>query len=598
MSAPVDNVVVERLSTANQKPVSEPRRFLMLVIGVSCSMCTSFMYAFNLISGAMQERYDLTQRDLSTITTVGICVGYFMLPYGFIYDYLGPRPVFVISMTVFCLGTLLLALTFQEVIEGSVVRLSVYNALMMLGCTLFDLGALVTVLSVFPSNRGIVVATMKTTTGLGSAILGSIRLAFFSGNTSAYFYFLMSWALAAGILALTFVRLPPFHLTGYQEKHLDEEEKAQLRMTKTVYLKQKAPMWRFVHGFAILVTLIVFLPLQGSLVAYLKLGSNFKVGFALVVIALIVIFPFMAFPLTTFDGKRPHDDSDSKAKEHVGAGDEVSAAEDKVVETDVDYIAPQFQETFIAGLKTARLWCLLWSAFCCLGANYVIIYNARFFYTALAGEAPEDALNTLLTVLNGAGSAVGRLCMGYFEIWSQKRPAADRIPITAALYVPSVCIITMLTLFLTLPKAALPLPYFIVAFSNGFTAATMALVTRTIFAKDPAKHYNFCFIGSIMSAIFLNRLLYGEWYTQQADKLGQDVCTERVCVVMPLAFMLGLAFLGFLTTTYLHLQYRRLCKLALAERQRIREEERVVNELPSNPTEPTGNAGEPVHQLK
>ncbi|AAZ12664.1 hypothetical protein, conserved [Trypanosoma brucei brucei TREU927] len=598
MSAPVDNVVVERLSTANQKPVSEPRRFATLVLGVFCCMCTSFMYAFNLISGAMQERYDLTQRDLSTITTVGIVVGYFLLPYGFIYDYLGPRPVFVISMTVFCLGTLLLALTFQEVIEGSVVRLSVYNGLMVLGCMLFDLGAVVTVLSVFPSNRGAVMAIMKTFTGLGSAIVGCIRLGFLSQSTSAYFYFLMSFALAAGILAIAFLRLPPFHLTGYQEKHLDEEEKAQLRVTKGVYLKQKAPMWRFVYGFAILLILIVFLPLQGSLSAYLKLGSNFRVGFALVVIALIVIFPFMAFPLTTFDGKRPHDDSDSKAKEHVGAGDEVSAAEDKVVETDVDYIAPQFQETFIAGLKTARLWCLLWSVFCCVGVHYVVIYNARFIYTALTGEAPEDALNTLLTVLNGVGSAVGRLCMSYFEIWSQKRRAEDRVPITIALFIPSVCIITMLTLFLTLPKAALPLPYFIAAFSNGFTAAIIALVTRTIFAKDPAKHYNFCYLASVLSAIFLNRLLYGEWYTQQADKLGQDVCKKRVCVVMPLAFMLGLAFPAFATSTYLHLQYRRLCTLALEERQRIREEERVLNELPSNPIEPTGNAGEPAHQLK
>ncbi|AAZ12661.1 hypothetical protein, conserved [Trypanosoma brucei brucei TREU927] len=585
MSAPVDNVVVERLSTANQKPINEPRRFALLVLGAFCSMCTSFLYAFNLVSGAMQARYNLTQRDLSTITTVGIAVGYFLLPYSFIYDYLGPRPIFMLSVTVFCLGTLLLALTFQEVIEGSVVRLSVYNGLMTLGCMLFDLGGVVTVLSVFPSNRGAIVAIMKSFAGLGSAILGSIQLAFFSDRPDIYFFSIMSFALTVGILGIVFMRLPPFHLTGYQEKHLDEEEKAQRLARKGVYLKQKAPMWRFIYGFVLLIILIFFLPLQGALVAYLKLGSNFKVGFAVTVIVLTAIFPFMAFPLTTFDGKRPHDDSDGEVDDKEEMSEEPFPVEDKVVETDVDYIAPQFQETFFESLKTARLWCLLWSIFCCVGAEFVIIFNARFVYTALAGEVPDDALNTLLTVLNGVGSAVGRLCMSYFEIWSQKRRAEDRVPITIALFIPSVCIITMLTLFLTLPKAALPLPYFIAATANGFMATTIALVARTIFAKDPAKHYDFCFLGSMLSAIFLNRLLYGEWYTQQADKLGQDVCTERVCVVMPLAFLLGLSFLAFITSTYVHLQYRNLCLKALEERRRIREGEEALNDESLSHTE-------------
>ncbi|CCD17091.1 unnamed protein product, partial [Trypanosoma congolense IL3000] len=502
--------IVERLSTAQQKPTSEPHRFAVLVIGAFCSMCTSFMYAFNLVSGAMQSRYDLTQRDLSSITTVGMTFGYFLLPYGFIYDHFGPRPIFLIAATSFSLGTLLLALTFQDVIEGSLTRLCVYNAFMTLGCMLFDLGGIVTVLTRFPSNRGAVVAIMKTFTGLGSAIVGSVRLAFFKNNTSHYFYFLMGFAVAVGSLAIVFVRLPPFHLTGYEENHLSDEEKEQRRSRKAVYLKQKAPLWRFIYGFVLLITLIVFLPLQGALLAYLQLGDSFKVGFAATVIALTVVFPFMAIPIKIFDHAAAEED---KTPTENARSEELPSVED-AVETDVDYIAPQFQETFIESLRTVRLWCLLWSIFCCVGVHYIIIYNARFIYTALAGEVPDDALNTLLTVLNGVGSAVGRLLMSGFEIWTQKRKAEDRIPITVALFVPSCCIITMLTLFLVLPKGVLPLPYSIAAVSNGFMAAAIALVARTMFAKDPAKHYNFCFLASILSIIFLNRLLYGEWYTR------------------------------------------------------------------------------------
>nr|CCD16936.1 unnamed protein product [Trypanosoma congolense IL3000] len=575
-----DTNIVERLSTARQEPTSEPRRFAVLVLGSFCCICTSFMYAFNLISGAMQSRYDLTQRDLSTITTVGIAVGYFLLPYSFIYDHFGPRPVFLLASTLFSLGTLLLALTFQDVIMGSVVRLSVYNGFMTLGCMLFDLGAMVTVMSQFPSNRGAVVALMKTFTGLGSAIVGSIRLAFFSNSTSNYFYFLMSFALVTGAFAIAFVRLPSFHLTGYEERHLSQEEKDKRRVRKVVYLRQRAPFWRFVYGFVLLLILIVFLPLQGALIAYLQLGDGYKLGFALVVIILTVAFPLMAFPLTVFDGPRKPDASDAKTPVNGSDADGPAPDGGKAVETDVDYIAPQFQETFLESLRTVRLWCLLWSIFCCVGAHYIVIYNARFIYTALAGEAPDEALNTLLTVLNGVGSAVGRLMMSYFEVWSQKRKAEDRVPITIALFVPSCCIIVMQTLFLSLPKAALPLPFFINAISNGFMAAIIALVSRTIFAKDPAKHYNFCFLGSVLSAIFLNRLLYGEWYTHQADGRGEDVCTDRVCVVMPLAFLLGLAAVAFLSSTYVHLQYRSVCNKALDERRRIREEAQGPQEPP------------------
>ncbi|CBH12802.1 hypothetical protein, conserved [Trypanosoma brucei gambiense DAL972] len=546
------------------------------------------MYAFNLISGTMQARYRFSVKDIMNVNAVGLAVGYFMLPYGFIYDYLGPRPIFMLSLTVLCLGALLFALTLRGDIEGTVVRLSVYNGLMTLGCMLFDLGGVVTVLSVFPSNRGAIVAIMKSFVGLGAAILGSIQLAFFSDRPDIYFFSIMSFALTVGILGIVFMRLPPFHLTGYQEKHLDEEEKAQRLARKGVYLKQKAPMWRFIYGFVLLLILVVFLPLQGALVAYLKLGSNFKVGFAVTVIVLTVIFPFMAFPLTTFDGKRPHDDSDGEVDDKEEMSEEPFPVEDKVVETDVDYIAPQFQETFIEGLKTARLWCLLSSVFCCVGGSFVVVFNSRFLYTALAGEPPSTNVGILLSVLGALGSAVGRLLTSGVEIWSQKRRAEDRVPITIALFIPSVCIITMLTLFLTLPKAALPLPHFLAAVADGFMATTTPLVARTIFAKDPAKHYNFCFLGSVLSAIFLNRLLYGEWYTQQADKLGQDVCTERVCVVMPLAFLLGLSFLAFITSTYVHLQYRNLCLKALEERQRVKEQHRASKDDSRVSTEPIG----------
>ncbi|EKF27579.1 hypothetical protein MOQ_008692, partial [Trypanosoma cruzi marinkellei] len=206
-------------------------------------------------------------------------------------------------------------------------------------------------------------------------------------------------------------------------------------------------------------------------------------------------------------------------------------------------------------------------------AGVVIIYNASFVYAALADEEVDNAIKTLLTVLNGVGSAVGRLMMSYFEVWSQKRKAEDRVSIIVSVYLSDVFVILSLILFLVVPNAALPLPFVLAAFGNGFGAASLVLVSRTVFAKDPAKHYNFIFLASMSSTIFLNRLLYGEWYTHEARKRGVDVCLDRACVQLPLLVMLGFNVTAFVSNAYVHWEYVKFNRLVLEERRRLFEEQ-------------------------
>ncbi|RNC38188.1 hypothetical protein TcCL_NonESM12592, partial [Trypanosoma cruzi] len=84
------------------------------------------------------------------------------------------------------------------------------------------------------------------------------------------------------------------------------------------------------------------------------------------------------------------------------------------------------------------------SFFCIAGSGFVIIYNASFLYAALADEEVDNAIKTLLTVLNGVGSAAGRLLMSYFEVWSQKRKAEDRVSIVVSVYLADVFVILSL----------------------------------------------------------------------------------------------------------------------------------------------------------
>lgn len=591
----VDAVFVERLCTRAQKPISEPHRFSLLALCAFACISASLSFGFNLISGEMQSRYHLSQGDISTIATIGLVISYCVLPFGALYDHFGPRLIFVLSITLFPLGALLFALTFNGIIVGSVARLSVFNAMVSLGCTLFDLGSVMTVLSHFPSNRGVVVAIAKTFTGLGSAIVGSIQLAFFNNKPDNYFYFLMVFVFVVGMLCACFLKLPSYHLTGYEEGHLSPEEKERRLERKAVYLRQKPPLIRVVLGLTLLIALIVYLPLQSSLVAYLKLGRSYKVGLAIPVIVLTLLYPTIALPVQFLERRKSAEDMKNEpcSTDASKPDEEKQSAE---LETDVDYIAPQYQGTFLQNLRTLRMWAFLWSFFCIVGSEFVIILNTRYIFAALSGQPVDNALNTLLSVLSGVGSAVGRLLMSYFEIWSQRRKAEDRIPITISLFLPSTFVLISMLLFLVLPKAALPLPYAVAAIGNGFCAAVTILVTRTIFAKDSAKHYNFCFVATAFSTVLLNRLLYGEWYTREAKRRGELVCLHRRCVTVPLIILLSLTCTTFLTNTYIHLEYRKYCRKVLEERRRLREMEAgsVLRDTPmdgmSNPGEVTASA--------
>ncbi|KAF8292319.1 putative protein associated with differentiation 4 [Trypanosoma cruzi] len=295
---------VEVLATGPQKAIYEPHRFAILLLGSYGCICSSLSYAFNLIAPEMQSRYDLTGRDISTISTVGLVVGYFLMPYGFIFDHFGPKPIFILSMVLFPLGALLFALSFRGTIEGSVVRLSVFNAILTLGCTLYDVVYMMTIMSHFPNSKGPVVAILKSYIGLGSAIVGSIQLAFFDGRPDHYFYFLMVLFFVTGAAGFFLVPLPSYHLTGYEEKHLGIEEKERRLARKSVYLRQQPPTIRFAIGIAFVVLLVIYLPLQSALVAYLGWGRTQRIIFASILIAVLVSFPLMHCPFRALRGGR------------------------------------------------------------------------------------------------------------------------------------------------------------------------------------------------------------------------------------------------------------------------------------------------------
>uniref|UniRef100_A0A0A9WUS9 Oxalate:formate antiporter n=2 Tax=Lygus hesperus TaxID=30085 RepID=A0A0A9WUS9_LYGHE len=292
-----EHVLLEILDSVPQKRISETRRFAILVLGSLCCMCCSFSYAFNLIAPTMQQKYNLSQRDITTITTVGLVVQYSSLPYAFLYDHFGPLIVSALGLIYFVTGSVGMALCFQGIITGTVVRLSVLNAIMLSGCSMFDLTSCVTTPSHFPTRKGLVAALLKTFTGLGSAIVGALYIAFFNTRVDNYLFFLAAIGGVTGICAIAFMHLPSYHLTNYQLLHMEEDEKRVRLARKTQYLKQNPPLACFIYGFALITFLIVFLPTESALVTYLNLSSKYKAGFGIIVTIATLAFIGVAFPV-------------------------------------------------------------------------------------------------------------------------------------------------------------------------------------------------------------------------------------------------------------------------------------------------------------
>ena len=616
---------VHQLDTHNIKRLSEFKRFVSLTAACFAMICASTSYAFNLFSGELQHKYNYGSRQMSTINTVGMVFAYFLMPYGFLCDYFGPFPVYVIATTYFSLGALLMGLTFQGVVKGSVVRFCVFNALLSLGSQLFDLASMTAIVSIFPTRKGWVIALLKTLVGLGSAIIAALKTGFFNKTPANYFYFLMALVIVVAICVMWLMRLPSYHLTGYEQSHLSEEEKARRMVHRVSYLTQEPPMWRFYFGIALILVLVVYLPTTSAVAAFVKLPSNGLQTFAIVTIVLTMLLLFIMVPcpyldrlttkrstnleesesdecmagepleveglptekrLTTSSSetsetRRREGANEEPFEDNLGRDDlqlntsEAAPAKHRegAVKTDVDFVAPQYQTTFLQSCCTVRLWCIFWTMFCGIGSEFVIIFNARFIFQALTKtEQLDTTVSALLTVLNGAGSAFGRLSMSFFEMYTQQQRPEKRIPITVAFFVPTAFVIVSMVLFLVLPGRSLLLAYAVAAIGNGFAASNTILVIRTLYAKDPAKHYNFGINALVPAAVLLNRLLYGEWIAVQADKQGRKVCLGRSCVLMPLLVMIGLNITAFFSTIYVHFSYRNFCRSVLAERRRLQEE--------------------------
>ncbi|KPA80523.1 hypothetical protein ABB37_04734 [Leptomonas pyrrhocoris] len=501
--------------TAQNYRISEISRFLILIGGMTASVCISTFYGFNILSNKMVELFNFSGADLTTISTVGVVVGFATFPGGMLLDYAGPLPVLVCGTVLNMVGVILYGLAFEGIITGSVVKFSVFSAIMNLGCASFDTGSLMAILGSFPLTKGPVVALMKTFAGLGALVLAVINYSFFRTAYSHYMYFMAALVVFMGSTACLFIRFPPYHLVDRERSRVPEQMQVRRRLTERAYLTQYPPMVRFYVGFFIIVSLVIYLTVQSFCVAYANPSDKARMGNTIMIIIFVFSFGLMAAPFPFLGGmeEKPSEDfpeypenelrNDSDAYENDNekavlrptevdatqdhnalgelyvAEEEVcdeekggkakkseteddpqnkAVVEDQVILGDENLALmmlsdqdPQYQTTFLQSVTNVDLWLCWWNTLATWGCGIVTSSNSAQIYRALADDEYETKTNTMYSAIISVASALGRMSMGIFEYVLSRYPSESRPVMTCVYPISSACMVLGLIFLLALP---------------------------------------------------------------------------------------------------------------------------------------------------
>ncbi|ORC89970.1 uncharacterized protein TM35_000102380 [Trypanosoma theileri] len=577
--------------------VSETQRFGFVVVCMFTSLASGALYAFSLISDKMDSEYGFSQNDITTVSTTGMVVGYFTLPFGFIYDYIGPKPILAIALGTCSIGCLLFALTFDDTIGHNVASLSAINGIMTLGTTLFDVGAVLSILSWFPVDRGLFVAAAKTMTGLASAVIATIYNTYFSGNHSAYMYFLLGMVFVIGTVCFVYIQIPPYHMTGYRLKHYTEEEHDIARRVEHLYLTTKVPRWRFIYIYVIVISLFIVITTQSTVFVFLGDDVTFAQRNPPAIIMIVLYFslclaivpcPWLDKATSVKDSSVEPAEEGNKSEggnfpeQHL-KGVEEGAQEEQLVTND-DKNFPQYPTGFFYNLlHNVPLWCIYFNCTVLAGGLTIITFNSRQIFVAISEDPAEIRLPSLYVALMSVGSALGRFGVSFFEAWNASRPLEKRIPIIITFCIPSCFLFLASILFLFVPTKALLLPMFFGGVLNGTYAASAVLTIRTIYSIDLATHFNSTSLFDLVGTVIFNRFMFGELMTRQSftDEDGNVRCFGRKCIQTSFIILACLSVLAFSATLVMYFSYMRFVRATRKEREQASRETSEKTSVPN-----------------
>lgn len=334
------------------RSIDEMSRFRILLTCIFCSYGVSIVNTFELYTTELSQRFGLGAGDQSTVSTVGVAFCYFVLPYAVLYEFFGPTPLMVIGLVVGVIGSLGLALIFEGIIPGNLVTICVFYAFLNTCSGIFDATSIVTLMEVFPRNRGPVLGLAKMMTGLGSSVFASLSRNLFGGKMSPLLFFMMAFIIVTTCTATVTLSLPPYFLNWWRRRCLrgrPYEAKA-LMALGVEYRQRSAPMRRIIIGYVLTLCLVAFFAISSPVVAYTSVSSAGSYALGALTLVFVLSFFVLVLPLRVLGGMDDEDPdgstygrydhyiaaqrrADLLKNDRTGAGADLDACEMRVVST-------------------------------------------------------------------------------------------------------------------------------------------------------------------------------------------------------------------------------------------------------------------------
>ncbi|AAZ10440.1 hypothetical protein, conserved [Trypanosoma brucei brucei TREU927] len=572
----------------------------MLMSGMYAELGVSKAYCFSIFTPFLKKKLNLTQTEVTTISTVGNCIMYFSFPSGALFDYAGPMVVLPIAGFLGFLGFLLFGLTFdRKIASPGVGLLSFFNALVYCAFPILDVSSVMPLMLQFPLDRGYIVLVSKTIGGLGTGVL----MAYFNGwfkdttsddveknNYSGFAYFVAIQLVVVSLIAFVLIRLPMYFPCAWRKQRLSEEEWTKRQQTLQLYMNQPAPPRRMKTAVGLVLSLLLFLTTQSLIGGYVKLPPAAYLAFSIIAVLMMASFCVVALPfqwLGRYTPVRPTDmDTIGEALEDVVTESAVATTKNEVKPL------PQYSGSFWQHLLTVDLWCMWLTCFGVWGTAVVMQMNAAQIYESKSyGEKKSSTLTLYITMIS-VGSAVGRMSMGYLDmvLTRRQREGLKTFPTTIALpFCPLMLCIAFL-LFALLPANALILPFFLGSLGNGAGWGSVVLAFRIMYSQDLGKHYNFGFSSGIVSTIALNLFMFGGMYDAEAEKLGtKPECKNPSCVKNQMLILMGVNIVAVIAAAIVHFRFSRFIN---AEQNRCNEPADEMSGVAAPVTEDAGQPNE------
>lgn len=544
----------------------------MASIWIEC--CAGASYSFSIYSGTIKTRFGYNQKQLDTISVFkdfGESVGIIS---GILYETFPPWVVLLVGCLQNLIGYLFIWLFLtQRLPTPALWEICVFICLAINGQTYYNTASIVTCVSNFPANRGIVVGLMKGCLGLSSAILSRFWHIIPSAQRRDGSSFLLLAACvpsAVAFLLMPFVRKYSFDTSPVdqnqysglasfkEEESFDNRDLADLTLAENDCdsNSKKSTTVKLLSTSAPVVVLAIFL--MGC--TFWKQNISLANRIECMVQILILVSPLLvAWKLTASSHKRRMLTSSSMAEPLIIDGSRPrECKEESRICHSVHPVGMNDRDdkSVSSALCSLNFVLVLFTSAIALGSGFVAVNNMNQVATALGYL--EDEVSIFVS-LGSIWQFIGRFGGGVFSdyLLHRFRIARPLLTAIAALFL-SCGYVLVASAF----PGSLYLGSIVIGLSVGVNWCLNPTTVSELFGlRHFGTLYNVVLVGNPLVSYLLSVWVAGYLYDKEAERQGmQGQCNGNKCFNLTFLILSGACMLAALASFLLWIRTRSFYK--------------------------------------